>query len=219
MFPSVEVLPVVSGHALGCFCHSYGRFLGILLLPKAYHTYRKAQECSSCSTGIIVSPAAAGFPLPARAGGSRRSHIPSSPHQRHGPQRRQQRLPAPSPPKNQLLQGFKGTQPRAQPRSAAGLSWVGCSARRCGRRAGCSCWVQNRCAAVLCFPRSCIPLPAPSLLPAFLSRVTLRPCFCPDARPAFTLSLSPEPNRFAGVKCVGLVMLKHESLLPSSSCK
>lgn len=149
MFPSVEVLPVVSGHALGSFCHCHGRFLGIILLPTAYHTLLKAQECSSCSTGIIVS---AGFPFPARAGGGRRSHIPSSPHQRPGPQGRQQRLPAPSPPQNQLFQGLQGTQPRAQHRSGLGSAgWEAQHPRRCGQGLG---WAAGQmcCSAVFLHP-------------------------------------------------------------------
>lgn len=167
---------VVLGHALGCFCHSCGRFLGIMSLPTAYHTLVRAQGCSSCSAGIIVSPAAAGFPFPARAGGSRRSHIPSSPHQRHGPEGWEQRLPAPNPPKNQLFQGFKGTQPRAQHCSGALLLGLGSaglagSAPRCdvAAGAGAAAGLQSRCGALLCSPRSCIlhsptiPITCPSL--------------------------------------------------------
>lgn len=193
VFPSVEVLPVVSGHALGCFCHSYGRFLGIILLPTAYRTLLKTQECSSCSTGIIVSPAAAGFPFPARAGGSRRSHIPSSPHQRHGP--------APPP---RWRDGSGGFLPPTLPKTSfnsvpgdtapcpasfwgaalgAGLCWgrrLGTS-RRCGRRGsvqlrGC------RTDVLLCAVIPRLPHPAPDPLPA--------PSLLSAAKPFFTGWLS-----------------------------
>lgn len=157
VFPSVEVLAVVWGHALGCFCHSYGRFLGIILLPAAYHALLRARGCSSCSAGIIVSP---GFPFPARAGGSRRSHIPSSPHQRHGPEGWEQRLPAPNPPKKQLFQGFKGTQPRGQHCSGVLLLGLGCagpagSAPRGDVAAGvgCSRWAAEQMWCFALFPQ------------------------------------------------------------------
>lgn len=76
------------GHALYCFCYSYGRFLRISLLLTAYRTLLKTQECSSCSTEIIVSLSAVGFSFCASAsvaGESRHIHIPSSPHQRREP--------------------------------------------------------------------------------------------------------------------------------------
>lgn len=150
-------LSVVLGHALGCFCHSYGRFLGIISLPTVYHTLLRAQGCSSCSAGMIVSAAAAGFPFPARAGGSRRSHIPSSPHQRHGPEG-WDGLPAPSPSQNQLFQGFKGTQPCAQHRSGVlllGSAGLAGSAPRCDVAAGlgCSCWAAEQMWCFALFPQ------------------------------------------------------------------
>lgn len=158
MFPSAGVPPVVSGHALGCFCHSYGRFLGIILLPAAYHTLLRAQECSSCSAGIIVSPAAAGFPFPARAGGSRLSHIPSSPHQRHGPEGRQRRLPAPQPSQKTAFPGVQG-DPAWLWLWVLGWALLGSELSTSG--------LQDRCGALLC---SLLHSPAaPSLLsPAFL---------------------------------------------------
>ena len=85
-----------------CFCYSYGRFLRIIILVTAYRTLLKTQECSSCSTEIIVSLSAVGFSFCASAsvaGESRHIHIPSSPHQRQEP-----RLPP------WLWQGAGGTR-------------------------------------------------------------------------------------------------------------
>lgn len=130
------------GHTLYCFCCSYGRFLRIILLVTAYRTLLKTQECSSCSTEIIISLSAVGFSFCASAsvaGESRRIHIPSSPHQRREPRL----LPwlwqgagatrgagfLPSPPKISFpawMGGFKGL--RADTASAPSIGW-GCWSR------------------------------------------------------------------------------------------